>query len=415
MVMPTGTGPAPRFSLSVSWRTAGIRTASILATAAGIIGDVVIPMRQYINILLLVIGSLAAVAGVLWFGMDRPKLKSATRNSEITTHEYAMLARSNLWNTGFLILTLAFSTLFAFYVVDNAFGLRTEATGVNRGVLARLPAVADLQERLLKLDRTATRIDEKTDRIEAIASDTHTMVAEIHEKVQDNVNIANLTTAAEMSAIVDLNQAVATGKPSRRVAVLYFDNTGGQKELDAFSKGLAGMLISDLSNIRSLQILPRDDLEKILKEQKLQSGTAFDPGTSVNVGKLWGAEFIITGTYFEVFGSLRIDARVIDVETGEIRSAEGVTGNPKNWGKLEKQLVYLLAKSLGVRVLEATEMPGEMNFDAVKQYSVALEEYDKGNSTQARSIIDQLLRQAPDFAPANQLLANLQNEPSTQD
>ena len=48
---------------------------------------------------------------------------------------------------------------------------------------------------------------------------------------------------------------------TRIVAISYFDNTSGTKEYDPLSKGLADMLITDLSNVKSLKIVEREKLE----------------------------------------------------------------------------------------------------------------------------------------------------------
>ncbi len=60
------------------------------------------------------------------------------------------------------------------------------------------------------------------------------------------------------------------------VAISYFDNTSNLKEYDAFSKGLADMLITDLSKVKSLQIVEREKLESLLKEINLGDGGFID-------------------------------------------------------------------------------------------------------------------------------------------
>ena len=53
------------------------------------------------------------------------------------------------------------------------------------------------------------------------------------------------------------------------VAVSYFDNTSDIEEFNPLSKGLADMLITDLSNIKSINIVEREKLESLLKEIEL--------------------------------------------------------------------------------------------------------------------------------------------------
>ena len=45
---------------------------------------------------------------------------------------------------------------------------------------------------------------------------------------------------------------------SKTIAVSYFDNTSDIKEYNPLSKGLADMLITDLSNIKSINIVERE-------------------------------------------------------------------------------------------------------------------------------------------------------------
>jgi curli biogenesis system outer membrane secretion channel CsgG len=87
------------------------------------------------------------------------------------------------------------------------------------------------------------------------------------------------------------------------------------------------MLISDLTDVKNISMVDRQALEKVLNEQNLNNSNRFDQNTSTKLGKLLGAEVIITGTYFEFFGSLRVDAKFINVETGQILYSVGVDGS----------------------------------------------------------------------------------------
>lgn len=50
---------------------------------------------------------------------------------------------------------------------------------------------------------------------------------------------------------------------SKVIAISYFDNTTGIERYNSLSKGLADMLITDLSKISSIQIVEREKLEKL--------------------------------------------------------------------------------------------------------------------------------------------------------
>ena len=61
-------------------------------------------------------------------------------------------------------------------------------------------------------------------------------------------------------------------------------------------KAITSALEGKLSNIGGVNIYSREDLNKIMKEQKLQQSGLFDENTIVKVGKLAGVKYIVTGS-----------------------------------------------------------------------------------------------------------------------
>lgn len=122
-----------------------------------------------------------------------------------------------------------------------------------------------------------------------------------------------------------------------RLAVLYFDNQGNE-QLEPLKVGLAQMLISDLQGAPEVTVIERARIQEILDELKLGHSGMVDKKTAAKVGKLLGAQWIVMGGYFELMGTLRIDARLVKVETGEIVHAHGVNGTTPEFLSLEKQL-----------------------------------------------------------------------------
>lgn len=162
---------------------------------------------------------------------------------------------------------------------------------------------------------------------------------------------ALLTHGALLAAALSVPRAlhaasVSQGAPStaRRVAVLYFEN-GGTPELDVLRLGLAQMLISDLSQEPGLVVLERTRINEVLAELELNK-SAVDPATAQRAGKLLGAERLVLGAYFELLGTLRIDARVVEVETGRILGATGADGARADFQRLQDTVAKALVPSL---------------------------------------------------------------------
>lgn len=238
-------------------------------------------------------------------------------------------------------------------------------------------------------------------------------IKDVKNIVTGDAELKNMTSTDDLTATKDLNKRTKDVN-AKRLAIIYFDNSGGEPSMDKLKKGLADMLITDLSNVSMLDIVERDKLEAILKEQKLSSSKDFDPSTAAKVGKLLGAEIILTGGYFDMMGSLRIDARFIDVETGKILKSDGVDGATSSFFKIQKQLAWKIINNMDVKIsdnekneLELKENSKALSFEDLNQYSTALELYDQGKKADSKKIAEKMAKKYPDFEPVKNLLKKL--------
>jgi TolB-like protein len=238
-------------------------------------------------------------------------------------------------------------------------------------------------------------------------------IQDVKSIVSGDNELKNMTSTDDLSATKELNNRTKDVN-AKRLAIIYFDNSGGEPSMDKLKKGLADMLITDLSNIHMLDIVERDKLESILKEQKLSNSKDFDPSTAAKVGKLLGAQIILTGGYFDMMGSLRIDARFIDVETGKILKSDGVDGATSSFFKIQKQLTWKIIRNMDTKIsenekkqLELTEKSKAISIDDLNEYSKALDLFDKGNRNEAKKIAQKIVTKYPDFMPVKNLLNKL--------
>lgn len=146
----------------------------------------------------------------------------------------------------------------------------------------------------------------------------------------------------------------------RTVAVLDFANNTGKADYEHLGKGLAAMMTTDLSAVDDLQLLERQRLDAVTKEIDLQQSARFDSTTAVKVGRLTGAQYIVIGALAAVDPQVRIDTRIVRVETGAIVKTAKVTGKQDEFFDLEKRLVKQLVKDLDV----ALTPEGEARLDA---------------------------------------------------
>mgnify|MGYP001334836736 CR=1 FL=1 len=196
------------------------------------------------------------------------------------------------------------------------------------------------------------------------------------------------------------------------VAISYFDNTSGSEQYNPLSKGLADMLITDLSRVKSIQIVEREKLESLLNEISLGEQKFINPTTAQKLGKGLGAEYILTGAFLSIEPLMRIDARLVNVETGVIEKANKVEGLAKDFFTLEKQLVNHLIKNLDIDtdINKNEDKKTNISFDAIINYSKSIDLFDKGYTSSASDLIKIILDESPDFVYADKLYHQLEND-----
>lgn len=242
-----------------------------------------------------------------------------------------------------------------------------------------------------------------------------------------------LVTAAAMSLTTLAHAAGPRGEEGRgpTVAVLYLDYAGEDDELAALRKGLAQMLVTDLSANPRLSLVERLQLESVLQELDLGRTRKIDRASAARVGKLLGARYLVMGGYFELAGNLRIDVRVVDVETGALVKGFGVTGKQDDFLGLEQALVTGLDEILdglsasgaaraspehktarpgrgdGAEVKRREPAPPRLRTKTVARYGNALDLMDRGKKAEARRELEKVVAEEPSFGLAQSDLQRL--------
>lgn len=191
--------------------------------------------------------------------------------------------------------------------------------------------------------------------------------------------------------------------PRTTVAILSFDNYTGTTDYDPLGKGIASMMISDLSVVKEIQLLERERIRDITKETDLQHTKYFDSTTAVTVGRMVGAEYIVVGAFMAVNPRMRIDTRVVRVETGEIVKTAQVTGDQDKFFDLQQALARKLLDGLGLalspieqaRLAEQQQANRVDALSAINSFSLALERYDAEDYLSAVEHMVPAMRAAP--------------------
>jgi len=112
-----------------------------------------------------------------------------------------------------------------------------------------------------------------------------------------------------------------------KIAILEFQGLNEQAKKDNMGKMVTEIMTTSLVNSRAFNIIEREKLSKVLKEFQLIQTGLIDATSAKEIGKILGADAIITGSVMMLRQRLRLDARIIDVGTGAIVAAENTLGN----------------------------------------------------------------------------------------
>ena len=111
-----------------------------------------------------------------------------------------------------------------------------------------------------------------------------------------------------------------------KVAVLPFGNISGDTSDNWLCLGFAETMSGKLSRVPNLRVVERVYIGKILEEQHFQEGAVVNLESAVRIGNLLGAQKVIIGS-FQHFGKLvKANAKLVDVETGQVEAAAEAQG-----------------------------------------------------------------------------------------
>lgn len=206
---------------------------------------------------------------------------------------------------------------------------------------------------------------------------------------------------AETRQIADVT--AMTAKLENAVAVMTFSNITGEPADEWIGSGIAETVTSDLKKVRGLSVIGRERTFEALKDLSTGALKDFDESLAIDIGRRLAASWILGGGYQRIGEMIRITARVIDVNTGEVIRTVKIDGNIKEIFSLQDKIVYELSKGLNLE-LGSTEIN---DIEAEETKSVeAYESFSRGMINLRTSSRDSLDRAIHYFEKAAELDPN---------
>lgn len=219
------------------------------------------------------------------------------------------------------------------------------------------------------------------------------------------------------SAVVMLGivSPVAAQSDAVVIAVLPFEDRGsyGQdKEVfRALELGLPAALAVELSRHPRARVADRARVAQAVKAQNLAPDARVDAATAAKVGSDVGARYAVTGNFADFYGKFRLDARIVDVGSGQILKVVS-NSDPalQDRAQLSRIIQTLAEKVLAAANLtpaaggaQARAVPTE----ALTQYSLGLLYENQGDKTKAGEHYQRALTAFPEYSEAREGMQRL--------
>lgn len=118
---------------------------------------------------------------------------------------------------------------------------------------------------------------------------------------------------SELSTQIDKEM---TSHQKKTIAVIEFSDLEGN--VNNFGRFISEELITRLYQTKKFKVIERQLLNKVMAEHKLSMTGIIDAASAKELGRILGVDAICSGTITNLAQSLRVNARIIDTETGEI-------------------------------------------------------------------------------------------------
>lgn len=166
------------------------------------------------------------------------------------------------------------------------------------------------------------------------------------------------------------------------LAIVDFSNNSldDRERFDPLEAGFASLMLHQLNGSTGLKVIERERIQWLLEELDLQQEEGrVDQSTAVRTGKLLGATAVLFGSFMKHRNELRINARLVKVETGEILMTEQVAGKEKEFFELAEKLSLKVAQGINVTMQETKigEHSETRSLDAMLSYSEGLDLLEK--------------------------------------
>lgn len=206
------------------------------------------------------------------------------------------------------------------------------------------------------------------------------------------------SAAAMLAELRAISSGDFVGSLPDSLTVVDFRNLSRDPDDDWIGSGIAESLRSDLLRIPGLSVVARERLLELRAGRQRTAGEAEE----LELGRLLGCRWVVSGSYQRVGRRLRITSSLIEVATGDTVASEKVDGVLDDIFRLQDQLAVATEQRLrrGDGALERRTVPRLDAFERHARGRRLFLQLEKGSLDQAQELYELAVGLDSGYAPA---------------
>ena len=209
---------------------------------------------------------------------------------------------------------------------------------------------------------------------------------------------------------------------TRKLTLLVQPFSGaGDKTSSWITRGITDTVVSDLSRIRSINVVTDEDRRRAIHEIELAMTGLTGDESLRKTGLLTGADIIVTGNCSVAKNSIRITVKIIEAETSRIAASIKLDGSLEDIFSLQDSIVTSLideTRKSGIPGFTLPEISGEDKIRIASKTIPSIQSYElyskalllaESNTSEALLLCDKAIEKQPDYYEAIILGAYIEN------
>jgi len=229
--------------------------------------------------------------------------------------------------------------------------------------------------------------------------------------------VVMMVVLAVVAGVSDQVAAIDEGSTDsyigKNLAVFDFIPDGPQvsEDLKFFSGWISQRLGEQLAEQQTVRIVERQKIMELLAELNLGSSQLTDPRTTLRLGRLLGADYLVFGSYLPIGGQILISAHLVNSASGVVVKAVDSDGKQEQITAIVDQLVVKLMAGIGLRVQaeEVRRTGSPVSQEISKYYLQGLRQERQGSVDAAIESFKEVLRRDRDNPWARKAIKRLLN------